>query len=649
MRVVLLADNNPFALETWVEFLVRAGYQVIAASTLSEAVRVLREGRVHLAIIDVRLVNDDDPKDLSGLSLAKNSEFRTIPKIILTGYPTHEIVRIAMSGDTGDVPPVLDFLWKDEGGEALVKAVDKIFSQHVQINDDLVTQFGGRDLVNFSTLASLLDPSLSGEKLLHREASLIDLFRHLFFEKAEIRIERVLWKEAGRAALVVYSFVAGRQMRAQVVVCGLSERVVREAGCFKEFAPEAPGVSGTVLVRTCETQHFAANVYALAGANIENVLTLFESYRNHPDREFKASLEHLFKHTIASWQPKPDVAGQGQSLESRYRKQLGFGKDSVVVNQMRRRTEAVARELPRLRVKLDEDALSLTLHIGRESYTYPHPASCLYCDFAVDRSQLVANSPGDLTGENILADQDGRTWLTDFAQAGPKPLLWNHAALENVVRFDWVESEEIAELHQMELALIDLGFDGRDTADDLHPRLRKPVRAIREIRQLASRAGGPACWREYQVGLFYHAARRMMSFDPSQHLTNMQLAKIAHVVMTQAMICQNLSPEYPPPLPPPTGLYLDRDNYTVIVEGRRIHLPPQSFGLLEYLYERKGQICRRKEIIERMFEKSDYKYDESLERCLNTCMTRLRKKIEPNPAKPRYIIKEQGVGYRLMA
>lgn len=647
MGIVMLADNDRRFLKHRADLLRTAGFKVVTAGSLEEAERILGEGYIHVAILDVRLVSDEDTQDVSGLILAKRSEFRTIPKILLTGFPSYETVRDAMSGDEEGVPPAVDFVWKHEEAAAMVKAVHKSFSLHVQLDEQLVIRFGKSEPVSFSNLASWLDPSLSGERLSHHTAVLEKLFGQLFYKKSEIRIGRSLWKYEGRAALIVYSYTQGRPIQAQVVVCGQSASVVTEATRYKEFAPEAPGASGTVLVKTVETQHFAANVYALAGTKIDNVHTLTESYHKLPERTFKVSLEHLFDHTLAPWQSERSVAGEGRSLGSLYRELLGLGDGAEATAEMRKRVGALARQLPRLGVTLEEGPSAITLHIGARSFTYPHPGSRLCSDSAHECPPLLANTPGDLSGENILADAEGRTWLSQFAQAGPKPLLWNYTALETVVRFDWVESDNIVELHQLEVALTDPAFTSIKT-EDVEQRLRKPLRVIGEIRRHARRAAGPA-WREYQLGLYYHAARRLISLEASPHMTDNELVKVVHVVMAQAMICDSLKPKGAH-APAAAGIHIDYADHAVTVDGRSVHLSPQSYDLLLYFHGRNGQLCTRKEIFERVFTPETYDAgDDCQERKLNTSITRLRKKIEENPDKPRYLVTIQGVGYKLVS
>jgi DNA-binding NtrC family response regulator len=125
---ILFADNDPDFLATRKEFLEQEGYFVIPAQTTVEAERVLDQGNVDLAILDLRLVDDDDEKDISGLTLAKALAYRDIPKIILTGFPSHEVVRGALREGLDSLRPVVDLLAKEEGPQAMLTAVSQALS-----------------------------------------------------------------------------------------------------------------------------------------------------------------------------------------------------------------------------------------------------------------------------------------------------------------------------------------------------------------------------------------------------------------------------------------------------------------------------------------------------------------------------------------
>jgi len=124
MATILFADNDPDFLRTRREFLEQEGYRVIPALTPTEARRVLERGGVDLAVLDIRLENDDDEKDISGLILAREVAL-SVPKIILTGFPSYEYVRQALRPQLEGLPTIVDFVAKQEGPEAILRAIRK--------------------------------------------------------------------------------------------------------------------------------------------------------------------------------------------------------------------------------------------------------------------------------------------------------------------------------------------------------------------------------------------------------------------------------------------------------------------------------------------------------------------------------------------
>src|SRR6476659_4135176 len=85
-QTILLADNNQGARERWARVLREAGYEVYLAKNPEEAREILDGEKIGLAILDLRLEQDTDEHDLSGVWLAKERAYRDIPKIILTAF-----------------------------------------------------------------------------------------------------------------------------------------------------------------------------------------------------------------------------------------------------------------------------------------------------------------------------------------------------------------------------------------------------------------------------------------------------------------------------------------------------------------------------------------------------------------------------------
>lgn len=83
---ILIVDNDRDFRESLSDWLLLFGFQIYEADSADAARATLQQARVDLAIIDIRLADDDDPTDLSGLWLCQEITL-AIPIIALTGYP----------------------------------------------------------------------------------------------------------------------------------------------------------------------------------------------------------------------------------------------------------------------------------------------------------------------------------------------------------------------------------------------------------------------------------------------------------------------------------------------------------------------------------------------------------------------------------
>ncbi len=83
--------------------------------------------------------------------------------------------------------------------------------------------------------------------------------------------------------------------------------------------------------------------------------------------------------------------------------------------------------------------------------------------------------------------------------------------------------------------------------------------------------------------------------------------------------------------------------HEVRLGGLPVHLTPKEFKLLETMAREPGRAFSRLELLEKVFG-FDY---EGLERTVDVHVLNLRKKIERDPAQPRFIQTVFGVGYKL--
>ena len=90
------------------------------------------------------------------------------------------------------------------------------------------------------------------------------------------------------------------------------------------------------------------------------------------------------------------------------------------------------------------------------------------------------------------------------------------------------------------------------------------------------------------------------------------------------------------------GLTIDYDRRLVTVDGKPVHLTPIEFRIISLLTRNTGKVLDHEQIINEIW--GPYNSDNLV---LRVNMANIRRKIEANPAEPRYILTEVGIGYRI--
>jgi two-component system response regulator RegX3 len=90
---------------------------------------------------------------------------------------------------------------------------------------------------------------------------------------------------------------------------------------------------------------------------------------------------------------------------------------------------------------------------------------------------------------------------------------------------------------------------------------------------------------------------------------------------------------------------MDVERHTVTVDGDTVALPLKEFDLLEFFLRNTGRVLTRGQLIDRVWG-ADYVGDT---KTLDVHVKRLRAKLEPDPAAPKYLLTVRGLGYKLEA
>src|ERR1700748_2651998 len=91
-------------------------------------------------------------------------------------------------------------------------------------------------------------------------------------------------------------------------------------------------------------------------------------------------------------------------------------------------------------------------------------------------------------------------------------------------------------------------------------------------------------------------------------------------------------------------LRIDFEAHAVSFDGKQVQLTPHEYSLLTLLARNEGKLLTHQTILREVWGRA-YS-DES--HYLHVYVSQLRRKLEPDPARPKYILTEPGAGYRLV-
>lgn len=645
---ILLADNDPDYLSTCAEILAAEGHRIYPAASPAEARMVLDERHVHLAILDIRLRDDDDEQDISGLTLAKEAAYQAIPKIMLTSWPQYQFVRSAMTPHFTGLPPAVDFLAKSEEPDVMLKAIQQVLVKHVRVNDRLVFNYhANAGMGSLAQLTSLVEPGLPTSQLSEYSVEIEDLWRRLFFDYDQITLWRLLWQQPARVALAVFASTPDKQERF-LVTCGRIEVTRIERAAHARYAPHTGRGGDTVLALTADTLHYGATAWRLVGADIETLQPLAQVLRERPERLIRTALEHLYSELLPTWHQQAMTFEDPTDSLAYWRSQFKLDDTTLFASELRNKLQTLARVMVSAglgQLSLKSDLWQIRLPNER-MLSVNDPTRCLLADSAPAAAVPFSTTPGGLTADTLLLDNTGQIWPSNFVQAGVTSTLLDCVTLETSIRARLPNTGDLLNAHQFEREIMSLaGNTQPPTSGDVEPEHRRAFVAILSIRRWAMNAvGSDVNW--YYTGLLCAAAAEFIQIDLSSPLSRQDINQALHWLLYMSTLCQLLSeatglvPTRSPTLP--LHLSVDNANRQVWIGSRRVDLTETEFNFVQYLFDRTGQLCKYEEIIRQIFPADDS--PDNPESWITTNMSRIRKKL----GDPRYLQTTRGRGCRLI-
>lgn len=656
-KTILFIENDENFSNPCADLLEQEGYRVVQATRIDQAEQILETTQIHLAIVDIRMIDDKDDADKSGLILASKREYKHLPKIILTAFPSFEYVREALGPFIEGIPAAVDFINKKEAAKNLIPAVAKAFQEKVLIHWDLDIRLAG-DTRALPQLVSLIEPTLEAELIGERSAEIEDLLRQVFFDYEQVTISRILWIKAGRIALEIYAFQQqepGERYEKRytedqyTMTIGLKSKIAEEQEKFQSYAPKA--FTDTALAASAETFHYGGAAWISYGTDLGLCISLKDFLlRERMERQVKAAIENLYLKKLPIWH------GQRRSLmEAGTAAQLMSKITSQSFNLLSERwqiwlddlaQDSLLRNIAELEIKEKQIICRVP---NRKEITLVYPELLAKSPLVVDKV-IQGVMLGGLETGTILIDDHEQTWLTDFFQLKEAPLFLDFISLETDARFGLLESTNIHSIHQLEEQLFKASTL-RDSAGSVEPDCKRIFSVIQTIRQCAAEVCGEELW-PYYWGLLALTLREIVRYDPLHQRTKREIIGALHRLMVVCMLYSKLSNHTvlqgdAARQPVEEGITIAGDDNWVIVDGRKVFLTPTEQELLTYLFERANNLCMREDIIKDVF-KLDRSFGDAEYKMLNTHMGRLRPKIEVNTSNPKYLHTVRGKGYKLV-
>ncbi|HET6750436.1 MAG TPA: response regulator transcription factor [Actinomycetes bacterium] len=201
-----------------------------------------------------------------------------------------------------------------------------------------------------------------------------------------------------------------------------------------------------------------------------------------------------------------------------------------------------------------------------------------------------------------------------------------HAGFEAVVVGDGETALASARRSMPDLVVLDLGLPGRDGLD-----VARTLRRTSSVPIVMLTARGDETDRV--VGLELGADDYVVKpFSPKE------LVARVRAVLRRTQAARAGGPE----VLRVADVEVDLPRMRVAVAGRPVELTPTEFQLLATLAREPGRVFTRGQLLDAVHGVAF----ESYERAIDAHVKNLRRKLEPTPGRPRYLLTVHGVGYR---
>jgi len=496
---VLIVDNNERIVNMYKELITHWGYSPVLAqgagnSLLEDARRKARECRCQLALVDLRLVDDLDEEDISGLKLVPEIK----PAVSLIISASSNVVNVRQSEEIG----AASFIVKGEDPKVLK---DKLEREAGKLLDHI---------------ASILCDQVP----IDCHDQIADAFTRLFPNAKSLLLERVGTEAAltvPRPKSVILKVIEDNKQPV-IVKLARAHKMKIEVDRFREYIDGYlkgyyhPSISKPVIL-----WDLGGAIYITLGSSESTIFSTY--YMDAPLADIKYSLTRFFRETWSSL-----YAGAKKhkniSLFKEYCKVWGNEwYERVCIFHAPDPQKVMKNELPDGFIPIDPIAW-FKKNFGAEAAK----------DRSITPDTALAVTHGDLHGDNLLIDENRNAWVIDFERSGEGHILQDFVELEGDIINRLISSSENLPLFYQICVRVTKNTELKGLGDIngiTDPYVIKSIRTISLLRELAREISGISDARQYLLGLLFNTLfRATIDSDSALQLRQYRALMLASII-----------------------------------------------------------------------------------------------------------------------
>jgi DNA-binding response OmpR family regulator len=530
---ILIVDNEMRTVLLYKQFMDIWGYTAIIAegigtALIEDAKFKAKEFRCQLALVDMRLIDNFDEDDISGLDLIE--KIRPAETIIVSGYGTLQLA-LEIVLNRGAV----DFFEKNDNPATLKAKIDKAAQKFCAARKQ--TSISPSQIL-LSSATTLFD---SGIPVKYHD-QILDVLARLFPDAIRLRLEKMNssivssdYSTVPRPRSVILR-VYEDDLQPVIVKMARSEKINKEIERFNKY------IKGRLVGKYNPTLDGHVNLWDIGGIKLSNVGSVEETFANfistQPIIKIEQSLEHFFS----------------QTWSDHYNK----AKDKSNISLFNLYCDVWDRDwfnrASNFTIPDPADAMGLTLW-GKVHANDPLDWLKSIAqnegnenDPSLVKATRIAITHGDLHADNLLVDDSQHGWVVDFERSGEGHALQDFIELESdiITRLACAREEFPAFYH---FCLIVASAQTIDEIPRENPSLandetQKLLATIAAIRRLAVQCTKITDARQYLLGLYFNTIFRATITTREQHRKSDLRAW-----MLASILCHRLS-HWDDPWPP---------------------------------------------------------------------------------------------------